>query len=204
MNVFEAIKGRRSIRRYSEKPVPRHLIEKIINAGTYAPSGANLQPWKFVCVDDPYLKREIAEGAKYFFIKSHHVGEAPVLIVCLADLKKSRWAVIDVSLACQNIMLAAHALGLGTCFIGVFDERRIRELLNIPESYALVGLITLGYPQGQEKAPPRRPVSDVLSFNGFEVEKGIVKIKSQVKSGPLSILGKVIRMVLRPRRGSQW
>lgn len=197
MDVFEAIKERRSVRSYLEKPVPKEVIERIVEAGTYAPSGANLQPWRFVLVDDPELKKEIARGAKFLFIKSRHVDEAPALLVCLADTQKSKWSLIDVSLACQNIMLAAHALGLGTCFIGIFDEKRIKELLQIPDKYKIVGLITLGYPSRKEEAPPRVPVSDVLTFNSFYGQEKKKSIERHFKSGPLSIWKKVVRMLFR-------
>jgi nitroreductase len=196
MELFEALRTRRSVRVYEERPVPRELVEQVLDAARWAPSGANLQPWKFIVVTDPEKRKRIGAGAKFYFIKSHHVSEAPVLIVCLADVKKSRWAPVDVSMASQNLMLAAHALGLGTCFIGVFDEDVVRNECAIPDRYRIMGLITLGYPAHDERTPSRLPLSDIVAWETFAPESAQQRVRAATKSGPLSVFDKVAAMLL--------
>lgn len=197
MDIFEAIKNRRSIRLYKKRPVDESLIEKVIDAARYAPSGANLQPWKFVVITDKAMREKIGKGAKFFFVKSHHVSEAPVLIACLADLKKSKWAVIDTSMACQNLMLAAHALGLGTCFVGIFDEEETKRQLGIPDNFKVIGLITLGYPARKEEMPTRLSVQEITYKERFGKETIVKRATSYTKSGPLTVLKKILRLIFR-------
>lgn len=203
MDVFEAIRTRRSIRAYKDEPVELELVERIIDAARYAPSGANLQPWKFIVVTNNEARQKIGAGAKFYFIKSHHVNEAPVLIACLADMKKSKWAIIDTSLACQNLMLAAHALGLGTCFVGVFNEEETKDLLGVPDNYKVIGLITLGYPEGQEATPSRISVENIVSYESFSGETRAGRFFSYTKSGPLTVIRKIAKMIFHFSPGSK-
>jgi nitroreductase len=197
MELFEAIFKRRSVRVYKEEPVKKRDIEKIIEAASWAPTGANLQPWKFIVITDPEIKNKISEKARFYFIKSHHASEAPCLIVVLADLKKSKWAVVDASMASQNLMLAATALGFGTCFIGAFDEESVKKILEIPDQYKVVGLITLGKPAEKPSRPPRLPVREITYFDKFDQESYLKKALQYRKSGPLTVIKKVMKLVLR-------
>lgn len=200
MDVFEAIRGRRSVREYRDEPVPWELVERVLDAARWAPSGANLQPWKFVVVTDPDARARIGAGAKFYFVKSRHVAEAPVLVVCLADVRKSTWATVDVSMAAQNLMLAAHALGLGTCFIGLFDEQAVRGTLGVPDRYRVVGLVTLGFPAHEERAPDRLPLGDIVAREVLEPELLTARVRAAVRSGPLSVVDKVLKMIVPRRR----
>lgn len=200
MDIFEAIKTRRSIRVYKKHRVPEDLILKVIDAARYAPSGANLQPWKFIVVTDPEMRKKIGAGARFYFIKSHHVSEAPCLIVCLADLKKSKWAIIDTSMACQNLMLAAHASGLATCFIGIFDEEQVKKELEIPDNYKVIGLITLGFAAQNERMPARIPLKKIIYWERFGSETAFKRARDFLSSGPVTIFDKVLRTILRFRR----
>lgn len=197
MDIFEAIYNRRSIRSYAEKSVPMELIEKVIDAARFAPSGANLQPWKFIIIDDKEIKKAIGDTAKFYFVKSRHIEEAPVLIAACADIKKSNWAIIDTALACQNIMLAAYALGLVTCFVGIFDEALTKHILKIPENYKVIGLLTLGFPAERASTPRRLELKEIMGFNSFPGETPTKRALNYTKSGPVSILGKILKLIFR-------
>ena len=161
MDVFECIKTRRSVRRYQKRDVPNHLIGMIIEAATYAPSAGNLQPWEFIVVKDKERKTKLYEAA----LKQTHIKEAPVIIVVCANIGKTSsrygkrgerlYAIQDTAAAIQNMLLAAHALGLGTCWIGAFDEEQVKVVCAIPEHVRPVALITVGYP-AEKPHPPRR------------------------------------------------
>jgi len=130
MNIFDAIRGRRSIRRYKREKVPLELIEQIIEAGQWAPTGKNLQYWKFIAVTDPCLMKMVKTVSPMLW------GESPAAILICLDLKLTtpllHEGVISSELAgfpAQNMMLAAHALGIGTCAIGGFNREAVKELL---------------------------------------------------------------------------
>jgi nitroreductase len=197
MELFEAIFKRRSVRAYKDEPIKKEEIEKLIESASWAATGANLQPWKFIIITDPEIKEKVGEKARFYFIKSHHASEAPCLIAVLADLKKSKWAVIDASMASQNLMLAATALGLGTCFIGAFDEEEVKRTLEIPEHYKVVGLITVGKPAENPSRPPRLPVKEITYFDKFGKESYVQRALQYRKSGPLTVIKKVIKLILR-------
>ncbi|MEW6592647.1 MAG: nitroreductase family protein [Candidatus Hadarchaeota archaeon] len=144
MDVFEAILKRRSVRTYVQKPVPKRKLEKVLEAARLAPSAVNYQPWRFIVVTDQSKKEKISEGQRWAgFLK-----DAPVVIVGCGDREASpKWHVIDVAIAMQNIVMAATAEGLGTCWIGSFDEKAVKRLLKIPAHMKVVALLTLGYPR---------------------------------------------------------
>ncbi len=197
MNIWEAIKKRRSVRSYQTKPIPEKIIYQLIDAARWGPSGANLQPWKFIAITDPEIKKEIGKYARFFFIKSYHIAEAPLVIAVLADLNKSKWAVIDSSMAAQNLMLAAHSLGLGSCFVGYFAEEKIKKVLAIPANFKVVGLITVGFPAEKPSIPKRLDVKEILFFDKFGKISMTRKILEFRKSGPLTIFKKVLKVIFR-------
>jgi len=171
MDVLEAIKGRRSIRRFCQDDVPNELILELVTAASMAPSAHNRQPWEFLVTRDP-AKRRLLAGRTY----ARHLEQAPVAIV--ASLKgatgRSRMAqrmvwlgLQDVSAAIENLMLAAHARGLGTCWIGDFSEDVLREAFNIPSDRIPVAVIALGWPDGTPKVPKKKPVEDVLVWESY-------------------------------------
>jgi len=146
LDVFEAIQKRRSIRSYEPTPVPIEKLRKVLEAARLAPSAGNIQPWRFIVVLDPDKRRKIAKGCRY----GHFLAQSPVVIVGCGDQKASpRWHAIDTSIAMENLVLAATGEGLGTCWIGVFNEKKIREMLKIPSDLKIVALLALGY--GREK-----------------------------------------------------
>ena len=146
MNVFEAIEKRRSIRSYESTPVPEEKLEKILEAARLAPSASNVQPRHFIVVTDKERRDALAAGMFARFLK-----QAPVVIVACGDEKKSpKWYPIDVAIAVENMVLAATGEDLGTCWIGSFNENKVRDALRIPENLRVVVLLAVGYPSGKE------------------------------------------------------
>lgn len=143
MEVIDAIKKRRSIRSYDSKPVPEDVLGRVLEAGRIAPSAMNYQPWKFVVVRDPSGRKALSGGRYAKFLT-----ECPVVIVGCGDRKKSQeWHAVDVTIALQNMVTQATAEGLGTCWIGSFDEETVRSHLGVPDEYTVVAMLALGYPK---------------------------------------------------------
>lgn len=142
MEVFEAIQKRKSVRSYAPTPVPIEKLKQVLDAARLAPSAGNVQPWRFILVLDSQKRRKIARGCRY----GHFLDESPVVIVGCGNQKASpRWYAIDTCIALENLVLAATGEGLGTCWIGAFNERAIREMLKIPSHLKVVALLALGY-----------------------------------------------------------
>lgn len=132
------------MRKYMDKDVSEEVLSRILEAARLAPSAANIQPWYFVVVKDNERKRRIAESGPF----ARFIADAPVVIVGCGDRKASpRWYVVDVSIAMEHIVLEATELGLGTCWVGSFNEAVVKEVLKIPDRFAVVALLALGYPK---------------------------------------------------------
>jgi len=168
LDVFEAIRTRRSIRKYQEKPVEPEKLSKVLEAARLSPSAANRQPWKFIVVTDPKVKESLrAAYNRDWFIS------APVIIVG-CGVPSEGWVrrdgeeywKIDVAIAMQSLVLAAWEQGLGTCWIGAFREEEVKKALGIPDEVRVVALTPLGYP-AEEKGPVmnRKPSEDIISYN---------------------------------------
>jgi len=155
MDPLDAIRTRRSIRKYQDKPVPEELIEKLLAAAMYAPSACNAQPWQFVLLQDRKLLREVPKIHPYAAM----AAQAPLAILVCGDtsleISPGYWA-IDCSAAVENLLLAAHALGLGAVWTGVYPQQDrvegFRRLLGLPKNVIPHSLIPLGYPAEQ---PPQ-------------------------------------------------
>lgn len=146
MDVFEAIQRRHSVRAYESKPIPEEKLVKILEAGRLAPSASNIQPWHFIVVRDEEKRRRLARARWAKFL-----AEAPVVIVGCGDRRASpKWFMVDVAIAMQNMVLTATSEGLGTCWVGSFNEVEVRELLKIPERYEVVALLAVGYPREKQ------------------------------------------------------
>ncbi|RLE29702.1 nitroreductase family protein [Candidatus Acetothermia bacterium] len=172
MQVSEAIRKRRSIRRFDQGgEVSPETVEALLTAAIMAPSAGNAQPWKFVVVRSSGLKAELARAA----LGQAFIAQAPVVIVVCADLARARraygergeslYCLQDTAAAIQNLHLAAVELGLGTCWVGAFDEREVARLLGLPGSLRPVALIPVGYPAERPPARPRRPLSEVVDYH---------------------------------------
>ena len=178
MDLFEAIKTRRSIRKYVDQPVEDDKLRTVLESVRMAPSWANMQCWRMVVVKDKAVREKISELSyveSYFAPKGYRsnpsrkaLAEAPVVLVLCADPVKSgeiwnkQYYLVDAGIAAENLMLAARGQGLGSVFVGVFDEAQLRNLLSVPEAVKIVGLFPLGYPAEERTAgPPRKPLSDI-------------------------------------------
>ena len=187
MELFDAINSRRSIRRYTAAPVDDKTVNKVLEAGRWAPSWANTQCWRFVVVRDPDTKAQISQSLMKIQLEDRLVdnpatktiSDIPVLVVVCAETgisgckpgatpdgnyvtDKGDWFMFDTALAVQNMVLAAHGLGLGTVIIGAFDAKMVEEILGVPEGYRVVVLFPLGVPAREGKAPPRKELTEIV------------------------------------------
>lgn len=184
-NFFQSlIRSRRSIRRYLDKSVEREKILTCIEAARLAPSADNVQPWRFLIIDDPELKEQFAsEVFSGIYFISKFAAKAPVLILILARLdiianrigkqiQNIHFYLIDIGIAGEHIVLQAEELGLGTCWIGWFNPRKTKKFFNIPHKYKIVSLMAMGY---YEKRPSRekkrKKLEEIAWFNKIG-EKG--------------------------------
>jgi nitroreductase len=173
MEFYEAVMTRRSVRSYKPDLVPEDALNRILEAVRMAPSGSNRQPWKFIVVTDSEKRRRLMEICG----KQRFVGEAPVAIVgCGKDVKYNRGGymrdkafLVDVSIAFTHLLLAARAEGLGTCWIGDFENRKVKELFDVPDDFDVVAVTPLGYPDGDafKETDMRKPFEDVVSKDKF-------------------------------------
>jgi nitroreductase len=146
MDVFEAIEKRRSIRNYEPTPVPKEKLEKILEAARLAPSASNRQPRHFIVVTDAEKRKALSGGMFAKFLR-----QSPMVIVACGDEKTApEWYAIDVAIAVENMVLAATGEGLGTCWIGSFDENQVRDILRIPKNLRVIVLLAVGYPSDKE------------------------------------------------------
>ena len=180
MDLMHAIRNRRSIRRLKAEPVNNDLVNTVLEAGRWAPSWANTQCWKFVVVRDASMRGKVAETISPGNPATDAIKSAPVIIVVCGKLGRSGykkgeavtdkgdWYMFDTALATQNMMLTAYSLGLGMVAIGVFDATRVAELLGVPSNARVVLLLPLGYPAEEPAAPPRKELSDIVSYDRYE------------------------------------
>jgi nitroreductase len=193
VEILNLLKSRRSIRVYQDKPIPQDLLLQILETGRWAPTGANLQPWHFIVVTDQETRRKIGEVARFLFIKSSHVGKAPVVLVLGFDTRKGKYGRYDVTLAGANMMIMATDLGFGTCWIGAFDEPKVKEILEIPENIEVIGLITLGYPNENAEVPTRVELEKIVHWESWSNVRGQTLGDGILRSGPLSLVKKFFR-----------
>jgi len=175
MEVFEAIQKRKSVRAYEDRPIPEDVLMKILEAGRIAPSAANRQPWHFVVVRDPERRKALTSGRWAKFLK-----DTPVVIVGCGDKTKSpRWFAVDVTIALENIVLAATAEGVGTCWIGSFEEEEIKKVVKAPAEFQVVAMLAMGYPRKSLEivsklagSRNRNPIEEIVSYEEFGKAKG--------------------------------
>jgi nitroreductase len=168
MDVYEAIEIRRSVRAYETRQIPNDVLMRVLEAGRVAPSASNSQPWHFIVVKSPE-KREVL--SKRMFTK--FLVESPVVIVGCGE-RERRFHVVDVSIAMQQMVLAATAEGLGTCWIGDFDEKVVRDLLKLPDKYTVVCLLAVGYEREKLdlgakllRTRNRKKIEEIVSLEEF-------------------------------------
>ncbi len=170
---------RESVRRYKDTKVEREKINKIIEACRLAPSACNSQPWKFVVVDKPELKDKVAKTSYGPLLRfNKFVSQAPVIVALVTEkptwlakvgggIKDKDFPVMDNGIVASYFCLQAAELGLGTCMLGWFNEKKVKHLLNIPESKRISLLITLGYPAKDRRKKIRKSVEEIFVYNGY-------------------------------------
>jgi len=160
MDAIECLKTRRSVRSYTNQPVPREVIEDIVDAGRLAASAINIQPWQFIVVTDSRMRQKLADITDH----GKFIADAPVCIVVFCE--DCKYYLEDGSAATQNLLLAATACGLGSCWVAG-DKKPYAEdicrLLNAPAGYRLVSLVAVGYP-AEKPSPSKRLLSEVLHW----------------------------------------
>ena len=165
MNIIDIIKSRRSIRKFTSEPVSEELVETILEAGRWAPSGLNNQPWRFAVIRDAGLRQAISELTHY----SKIVMAAQVLITVFLDTEKSYHREKDIQAigAClQNMLLEAHSLGLGTVWLGeiIRSNEQIKAVLGLARKLDLMAVVALGHPDEIPKSVKRKPLADLIVF----------------------------------------
>ena len=176
MDVLETIRTRRSVRAYDSRPIPEDVLDRMRQAIRFAPSACNHQPWRFVFVSDPELRKTIACISN----DQTFIAEAPVVVVACGFADQAYKAMggsgnsvdIDVAIALDHLTLAAVAEDLGTCWIGAFDEQQVKRLLGIPRHAKVVAMMPLGYPASSDQIAPareqdRKRPSDIFAVNRF-------------------------------------
>lgn len=179
MEVWEAIKGRRSVRSFLDRPVDRKILEQLVEAAVWAPSGGNAQTWRFVVVTEPERIRHIK------MVSPGLLGDPPAVIAVCQDLDEARakggelgasfLAQVDAAMATQNILLAAYALDLGTCVIASFHRGGVGRLLALPDKIKPILLVSVGWPAMVPPAPQRR-WEGVMFFEVYGGEGGAREI----------------------------
>lgn len=173
MDVFQAIGDRRSIRKYKDQPVEREKVERVLNAARLAPSWKNMQCWRFLVLDRAARKEALLDAFGDDNPGKKALLQAPVLIVVCADPSQSEvshgmeYYIADAAVAFQNLCLAALELGLGTCWMGMYDEAAIKERLGIPEEIRVVGVTPLGYPDQDPRPRPRKELAEIAYYNDW-------------------------------------
>ena len=170
MDVFTCIRTRRSIRKYKDRAVPWSLVVEILQAGKYAPFAGNIFNVKFIVVKNEGKRRAIAEAC----VQQHWMQDAPIHIVVVAEPEKAEryygtrgirlYTLQSAGAAMENMLLTAHSLGLGSCWVGAFDEDEIRRLCNLPEHVNVQGIVVIGYADEQPTPPPKYRIEHAMFF----------------------------------------
>jgi nitroreductase len=172
LDIYESIKERVSTRAYLPDPVEEDKLDRILEAARLAPSGKNGQPWTFIVVTGEETRDRLVPACK----NQKFVGEAPVVVaVCgreeLAYQKMGGYwnsLPVDIGIALEHLMLAAEAEGLGTCWIGAFEEEEVREILGVPADVKIVALTPVGYPSGEKVYRKRKPLDEIVMREKWE------------------------------------
>jgi nitroreductase len=167
MDIFEAIKGRRSIRQFTDEPIGKDALEKLLDAARWAPTASNQQRWRFVVVTSPSVKDLVRKFAPGIFAMP-----AAFIVICVkkaldANPLAEVTYLADCAIAAQNIMLAAYGMGIGTCVVLSYAKAAIAEILNIPEGVEPLLVLTLGYPAEAPEPPPRLELNQIAFMDEY-------------------------------------
>lgn len=181
MKSIELYRIRQSVRKYSDKKVPREVLHHCLEAARLAPSASNSQPWKFILADQEPMRPELAQAAFSELVPFNKFAkQAPVIIVILIDkpklitriamkVKKRDWQLVDIGIVAAHFCLQAAEDGLGTCILGWFDEKKVKEILKIPADKTVGLLITAGYAPDDYplRTKIRKPLEEMISYNSY-------------------------------------
>jgi len=202
METLECMQSRRSVRKFLDIAVEFEKLGHILDAGRYAPSAGNLQDTRFILITDPALRQELGKAC----VEQYWVGLAPIIIVVCADTDRTgkfygeagkKYHIQNAAAAVQNMLLAIHAEGLASCWVGAFEDEFVRRVLGVPEGVTIEAILPIGYPDEQVPVPPRAPFDHVvfvetygnrikdiaayMEWYGEHVQKAIQKGKELVK-----------------------
>ncbi len=173
MDALECIRTRRSVRRFSDVPVEMSKVGEILDAGRLAPSAGNLQTWRFILVVDEDKRRRIAQAC----LEQHWVADAPIHIVVVADSDETKlyygergekvYSVQNAAAAVQNMLLAAHAVGLASCWVSAFEENQLGSLLDVPPSHRIQAVLPIGYADEKPIEPAKYKIDAVVFLESF-------------------------------------
>ncbi len=171
--LFATLKNRGSVRKFQNKNVPQEILEKILLAATFAPSAGNFQPWEFIVVRDDKMKKNLADAC----FDQPWLKDAPVIVVACINMRlagsvfgergEKLYGIQDVAAACENMLIAATSLGLGSCWVGAFSEPQVSVLLECAQYIRPCAIIALGYPSEEPPALQRQSLADVVHFEKF-------------------------------------
>jgi nitroreductase len=179
MDLMEAIKERRSIRKYKPDPVPEEALHQVLEAVRWAPSWSNTQCWEIIVIKDAETKSEVLKAMTKPNPAHSAMIEAPVLLVLCGKKAisgyyrgkpvtgKGDWLMFDTGLAMQTLCLAAHGLGLGTVVVGMFDHQKAGEILGVPENVEVVAMTPLGFPAAESTGPKRKEISEFVFYERY-------------------------------------
>jgi len=159
MDILEIIRTRRSIRKYEPEAISEEEISKILEAGRWAPSAGNSQPWRFIVLRSEDMKKKLADTLTW----GRFLSQAPLGIAVTVNPRASSHPVEDGAAATQNMLLEAHSLGLGACWIGTYgsgNEESAKKVLNVPEDDRLLSVIVIGHP-AESRQGTRRKLDEV-------------------------------------------
>ena len=178
-DFMEIIKGRRGIRRYQDKEIPKEDLNQVLEAIKWSPSWANTQCWEVIVIKDAGIKQKLQEILSTGNPATKAIGEAPVVIAFCGKLERSGykkgqattkfgdWFMFDLGIATQSLCLTAYTLNLGTVIVGLFDQDKAKNILKAPKDYEVVALVPLGYPAKQATAPPRKEIDEFVHYDTF-------------------------------------
>ncbi len=180
MDFLELVQKRRSVRRYSDRPVAKEDILKCIEAARLAPSACNSQPWHFIVIDEPGLRKRVAERIfSGLYAMNKFAQEAPVLVAVVSEkmkflasagsqIRDTRYCLVDIGIACEHLILQAQELGIGSCWMGWFDEKALKDELKISKNKKIDIVIALGYAAEDKVVPKaRKLLGEISSFNEY-------------------------------------
>jgi nitroreductase len=164
LNVKEAIRKRKSIRKFNEGSLTDEQLRTLMEAAQWAPSASNMQPYEFIIVKDDKLKAELSSKGSI----QQFITRAAAIFVGIGDPRRERWYKIDIAIAMEHLALQAAELGLGSCWIGAFNEQKVKEVLKIPADKQVIALLPIGIPGEEPPARPRKSFDNLFYSNFFK------------------------------------